>query len=94
MLSSRQFYAWLVLTPVITGAVTGVVAVVAAFGNDLWSGQLQRVSALLHRPAVSRAALGALAVAMLLYAGETVAVDLKRGKSRRFVWNAESKRLA
>jgi len=31
--------------------------------------------------------------ATLVYAGQTVAVDLKRGKSRRFVWNAESKRL-
>ncbi len=44
---------------------------IVAFGGDLWSAQLQRVSALLHRPAVSRAAFGALAVAMLLYAGET-----------------------
>jgi hypothetical protein len=59
-------------TVVITATpLLGLVAVLAAFGRDLQSRHLQSVSGMLHRPAVSRAALGALAVAMLLHAGET-----------------------
>ncbi len=49
----------------------GIVAVIVAYGQDLTSHHLQAVSSALVRPAVSRAALGALALAMLLHAGET-----------------------
>lgn len=59
-------------TIVITATpLLGIVAVVVAFGFDLQSRHLQSAAVTLQRPAVRRAALGALAVATLLHAVET-----------------------
>lgn len=59
-------------TIVITATpLLGMLAVIAAFGSDLQSRWLRSASETMRRPVVSRAALGALAVAMLLHGVET-----------------------
>lgn len=64
----RYYMRTIVLT---VTPLLGLVAVIVAYGRDLQSRHLQAVSSLLLRPSVSRAALGALAIAMLIHAVET-----------------------